>query len=240
MREALYPTPVKDDPCHADLLLELLLMHRNELCRLTADNGITKVEGTAQAGGGEEKTAQLNRLTGYLKVYFRRCWMLERFAKLDSKLVCDLLERWPSLKELQAAPPGEVKKFFRHRQVRHRELNERRMEGNSQANPAIRDQAVNEAKPTVSKLSHNCCARCVQGIAVLDRKIAEVGLSRFFHFRSRCHAALFPILGYSIWLAPALGSREGLLFAGPSFARWARSGNPAGLSKLAVSRSVYR
>ena len=54
--------------------------------------------------------------------------MLEWFAKLDSKLVCDLLERWPSLEELQAVPPGEVKKFFRHRRGRHGELTEAEIE----------------------------------------------------------------------------------------------------------------
>jgi hypothetical protein len=26
---------------------------------------------------------------------------------LDSKLVCDLLERWPSLEELQSVPPAK-------------------------------------------------------------------------------------------------------------------------------------
>jgi hypothetical protein len=64
----------------------------------------------------EEKTAQLNRLSGYLKVYFPQ--MLEWFAKLDTKLVCDFLEQWPSLEELQTVPAGEVKKFFRHRRGR--------------------------------------------------------------------------------------------------------------------------
>jgi hypothetical protein len=60
----------------------------------------------------EEKTAQLNRLTGYLKVYFPQ--MLGWFAKLDSKLVCDFLERWPSLEELQKVPSAELKKFQNH------------------------------------------------------------------------------------------------------------------------------
>jgi hypothetical protein len=51
----------------------------------------------------EEKTAQLNRLTAYLKVYFPQ--ILEWFAMPDTKLACEFLERWPSPEELQAAAP---------------------------------------------------------------------------------------------------------------------------------------
>ena len=75
--------------------------------------------------------------------------ILEWFAKLDSKLVCDFLERWPSLEELQKVPSAELKKFFLHRRGRHGELTEWRMQGIGQATPAIRDRAVIEAKQTV-------------------------------------------------------------------------------------------
>ena len=107
MREALYPSGAKDDPRDADLLLDLLLQHRDKLRRLTPDNEATRrVQNLVEERRKlvEEKTAQLNRLIGYLKVYFPQ--MLGWFAKLDTKLVCDLLERWPSLEELQAVPPG--------------------------------------------------------------------------------------------------------------------------------------
>lgn len=112
--------------------------------------------------------------------------MPEWFAKLGSKVVCDLLERWPSLKELQAVPPGKVKKFFRHRQGRQGELTERRMEGNSQAKPAIGDQAVVEAKRTVVQLIAQLLRTRREGIAVLDRKIAEAAEAYpdFFIFQS--------------------------------------------------------
>jgi hypothetical protein len=119
----------------------------------------------------EEKTAQLNRLTGYLKVYFPQ--MLEWLAKLDSKLVCDFLEQWPSLEELQTVPAGEVKKFFRHRRGRHGELTEWRMQGMSQAMPAIRDRAVIEAKRTMVQVIAQLLRTLLEGIATLDRKIVQ-------------------------------------------------------------------
>jgi transposase len=191
MREALYPSGAKDDPRDAELLLELLVLHRDKLRRLTPDNEATRrIQNLVEERRKlvEEKTAQLNRLTGYLKMYFPQ--MLEWFAKLDSKLdsklVCDLLERWPSLEELQAVAPGEVKKFFRHRRGRHGELTEWRMQGIGQAMPAIRDRAVIEAKRAVVQVIAQLLRTLLEGIATLDRKIAEAAEAHpdFFIFQS--------------------------------------------------------
>jgi len=207
MREALYPSGAKDDPRDADLLLELLVLHRDKLRRLTPDNEATRrVQNLVEERRKlvEEKTAQLNRLTGYLKVYFPQ--MLEWFAKLDSNLVCDFLERWPSLEELQIVSPGEVKKFFRHRRGRHGELTEWRMQGIGQAMPAIRDRAVIEAKGTVVQVIAQLLRTLLEGIARLDRKIAEVAEAHpdFFIFQSLpgAGAALAPRL------LAALGSQR--------------------------------
>src|ERR1700687_3068059 len=72
MRQALYPSGAKDDPRDADLLLDLLLQHRDKLRGWRQDNEATRrvqnlVEERCKLV--EEKTAQLNRLIGYLKVY---------------------------------------------------------------------------------------------------------------------------------------------------------------------------
>jgi hypothetical protein len=184
MREALYPSGAKDDPRDADLLLELLVLHRDKLRRLTPDNEATRrVQNLVEERRKlvEEKTAQLNRLTGYLKLYFPQ--MLEWFAKLDSNLVCDLLERWPSLEELQGVRAGEVKKFFRHRRGRHGELTEWRMQGISQATPAIRDRAVIEAKQTVVQVIAQLLRTLLEGIDAgpQDRR-GSGSASGFFHF----------------------------------------------------------
>jgi transposase len=207
MREALYPSGAKDDPRDADLLLELLVLHRDKLRRWTPDNEATRrVQNLVEERRKlvDEKTAQLNRLTGYLKVYFPQ--MLEWFAKLDSKLVCDFLERWPSLEELQKVPSAELKRFFRHRRGRHGELTEWRMQGIGQAMPAIRDGAVLEAKRTVVQVLAQLLRTLLEGIATLDRKIAEAAEAHpdFFIFQSLpgAGAALAPRL------LAALGSQR--------------------------------
>ena len=207
MRKALYPSGAKDDPQDADLLLELLVQHRDKLRCLRPDNeGTRRVQNLVEERRKlvEEKTAQLNRLTGYLKIYFPQ--MLEWFAKLDTKLVCELLERWPSLEELKKVPPAELRRFFRQRRGRHHELTEERLQGIAEAMPALQDRAVIEAKRAVVQVIAQLLCSLLEGIANLDRKIEESASSHpdFFIFDSLpgAGAALAPRL------LAALGSQR--------------------------------
>jgi transposase len=207
MREALYPSGAKDDPRDADLLLDLLMRHRDKLRCLRPDNEVTRrVQNLVEERRKlvEEKKAQLNRLMANLKVYFPQ--MLEWFAKLDTKLSCELLQRWPSLEELQSAGPAELRKFFRQHRGRHSQLTEWRMQGIDQAMPAIRDRAVIEAKRTVVQVIAQLLRTLLEGIATLDSKIEEAAGAHpdYFIFQSLpgAGAALAPRL------LAALGSQR--------------------------------
>jgi transposase len=187
MREALYPSGAKDDPRDADLLLDLLLQHRNKLRRLSPDTEATRrVQNLVEERRKlvDEKTAQTNRLTSHLKIYFPQ--ILDWFEQLDSKLVCTLLERWPTLEELQRVPPARLRTFFRKHHCRDQELVERRIIAIRQAIPAIRDGAVIEAKSTVVKVIVQVIRSLVEGIADLDEKIEEAAAAHpdFFIFDS--------------------------------------------------------
>jgi len=187
MREALYPSGSKDDPRDADLLLELLLQHRDKLRRLSPDSEATRrVQNLVDERRNlvDEKTAQINRLTHPRKIYFPQ--MLEWFEQLDTELVCALLERWPTLEELQKVPPERLRTFFHKQRCRYPELIERRLVGIRQAIPAIRDRAVIEAKSAVVKVSAQVIRSLVRGIADLDSKIEEAAAAHpdFFIFES--------------------------------------------------------
>jgi transposase len=187
MREALYPSGAKDDPRDADLLLDLLLQHRQKLRRLIPDNEVTRrVQNLVEERRKlvEERKAQTNRLTSYLKIYFPQ--MLDWFEKLDTELVCALLERWPTLEELQQVPSGELRRFFRQHYCRHQELIERRIQGIAQAMPAIQDRAVIEAKRAMVQVIAHMIRILVQGIADLDGKNEEAAAAHpdFFIFES--------------------------------------------------------
>src|SRR6201998_514026 len=88
MRKALYPSGSKDDPRDADLLLDLLLQHRDKLRRLSPDTEATRrVQNLVEERRKlvDEKTAQANRLTSDLKIYFPQ--VLDWFERLDTELV---------------------------------------------------------------------------------------------------------------------------------------------------------
>ena len=187
MRKALYPSGSKDDPRDADLLLDLLLQHRDKLRRLSPDTEATRrIQNLVEERRKlvDEKTAQTNRLTGDLKIYFPQ--MLDWFERLDTEQVCALLERWPTLEELQRVPPRELRTFFRKHHCRDQELIEHRILAIRQALPAIQDRAVIEAKGMVVKVIVQVIAHLVQGIADLDKKIEEAAEAHpdFFIFDS--------------------------------------------------------
>ena len=199
MRDALYPSGAKDDPRDAELLLDLLMKHRDKLRRLAPDSEATRrVQNLVEERRNlvDEKTAQTNRLTNHLKIYFPQ--MLGWFDRLDTELVCALLERWPTLEELQKVPPARLRTFFRKHRCRDQELIERRMVGIQQAIPATRDRAVIEAKSAVVKVSAQLIRSLARGIADLDRKIEEAAAAHpdFFIFESLpgAGAALAPRL----------------------------------------------
>jgi transposase len=186
LREALYPSGAKDDPRDADLLVDLLRQHRDKLRRLSPDDEATRrVQNLVEERRKlvAEKTAQGNRLASYLKIYFPQ--MVEWFEKLDMPLVCDLLERWPTLEELQKVSTEELRTFFRQHHC-HRELMEHRILAMGRATPAIADRPVIEAKSAVVKVIVQLIRSLLQGIAELDGKIAEAAAVHqdFFIFAS--------------------------------------------------------
>jgi len=124
--------------------------------------------------------------------------MVEWFEKLDMPLVCDLLERWPRLEELQKVSGEELRMFFRQHYC-HRKLMERRILAIGRAIPAIRDRAVNRGQECGGESDRaidprlaprHCRARRE------DRRSGR-GASGFFHFRlvagSGCGVGAAPV-----------------------------------------------
>jgi len=187
MRKALYPSGSKDDPRDADVLLDLLLQHRDKLRRLSPDTDATRrVQNLVEERRKlvDEKTEQSNRLTSHLKIYFPQ--MLDWFVHLDTELVCALLERWPTLEELQKVPPAKLRAFFSKHHCRDQELIEWRILAIRQSIPAIGDRAVIEAKSTVVKVIVQLIRTLRKGLADLDEKIEEAAAAHpdFFIFES--------------------------------------------------------
>jgi len=187
MREALYPSGVKDDPRDADLLLDLLLQPGDKLPRLSPDTEATRrVQNLVEERRKlvDEKTTQTNRLRSQLKIYFPQ--FLDWFEHLDSELVGALLERWPTLEELQKVPPAKLRTFFRQHHCRDEALIEGRILAIRQSIPAIRDRAVIEAKSMVVNVIVQLIRSLREGIADLEERIEEAAAAHpdFFIFES--------------------------------------------------------
>jgi transposase len=173
-RAALFPSGAKDDPLDAELLLELLVHHRSRLRRLHPDTEQTRlvqhlVEGRRRLVN--EKTRQSNRLTAKLKLYFPQ--VLNWFEEVDSPLVGALLQRWPTLEDLQRSRPATVRSFLTAHNCRGSERIEQRLEQIRQAVPAIRDAAVIRASVTTTKILVDMMTTLRAGIATFDQQIEQ-------------------------------------------------------------------
>ena len=103
-RKGFRPSGAKSDPSDADLLVDLLVHHREKLRRLNPDSEQTRtlqflVEGRRKFVN--DKTRYSNRLTAYLKIYFPQA--LDWFFEVTSQIAGDFLERWPTLRHAQKA-----------------------------------------------------------------------------------------------------------------------------------------
>ena len=118
-RQALPPSGGKSDPADGELLLDLLVHHRERLRPLEQDDEATRrllllVE--QRRHWVEEKKRHGNRLSARLKVYFPQ--ILNWFDDIAAAPVLDLLARWPRLELLQKAQRKTLEMFLRqHRRT---------------------------------------------------------------------------------------------------------------------------
>jgi len=174
-RETFAPSGAKSDPSDTDSLLDLLLRHRERLRPLQPDTAETRllhflVEERRQTV--DERTRESLRLTDCLKLYFPQ--VLQWFDDVARPLVGDLLERWPTLEELQRAHPGTLRRCLQEHNCRSQEKNSERIAAMQQAVAATQDQAVREACLLITRSLVAMLATLRAQIAMFDRRIAEL------------------------------------------------------------------
>ncbi|HKT50166.1 MAG TPA: IS110 family transposase [Candidatus Angelobacter sp.] len=173
-RKTFYPSGAKDDGRDAELLLDLVLQHRRRLRCWAPDTEQTRrVQNLVEERRKlvNEKTAILNSLTARLKLYFPQ--MLKWFDPLGTSLVCDLLERWPTLEQLQKVPISRLRQFFHRHHCRQAKLIATRIEEISTARPALKDRAIVEVQASVVPVLVQLLHTLRSGIEKLDRQMAE-------------------------------------------------------------------
>ena len=173
-RQAFYPSGSKSDPADTGLLLELVVHHRDRLRRLapdTPETGLLRMLVEQRRRVVDEKTRWNNRLKAALKMYFPQ--VLD-WVDIDTIIGCDLLERWPTLQQLQHAHPGTLRKFFREHKCRSESLITERIAAIYQATPAVKDAALLEGEAAIAATCVAQIRTLLASIAKLDHQIQPV------------------------------------------------------------------
>jgi transposase len=142
-RKAFYPSGAKDDPIDADLLLEILMKHRQHLRVWVPDDVLTRSIQLLTEDRRhlvDERTALTNQLTAALKTYFPQA--LEWFGDLHTVRACAFLQRWPSLQVLQRATTSSIRKLYKAQGYRGQDKLEQLIANIQQAQPLTQDGAV--------------------------------------------------------------------------------------------------
>lgn len=174
-RQAFVPSGSKDDPGDADLLLELLVKHRDRLRVWLPDDPQTRrlqllVEGRRTLV--DQRTAFTNQLMALLKGYFPQA--LDWAGDLERPLACDFLERWPRLEALQATKPSAIRKFYRDRGCRNADKIAQRVSAMRQARPLTSDPAVVLSSILMVHALTPQIRSLTASIAQFDKHIAEL------------------------------------------------------------------
>jgi transposase len=140
-REAFTPSRAKDDPTDAALQLELLLTHRDKLQPLQPQSPTMRALAQLvehRRRGVADQVRLTNRLTSTLKHYFPQA--LPWFPDKDTRIFCDFLHRWPTLKALQLARRSPRETFFRDHHVRSADVIIQRMQAIKAATPLTTEE----------------------------------------------------------------------------------------------------
>jgi transposase len=174
-RKAMFPSGSKDDPRDADLLLDLLTLHRRRLRALHPDTEQTRklqalVEKRRQLV--DERTAQTNRITDQLKLYFPQ--VLDWFDELHAPITVAFLRRWPTLPQLQQEDPVGLRNFFHQHGSRSQRRIDDRLRQIRQATPALQDPAVVEPAALMVRTLLSVVEALNEGIRALENNIEQV------------------------------------------------------------------
>ena len=207
-REAFSPSGAKDDPTDADLLLELVTLHRDKLRAWLPDDELTRtitllVEYRRQLVATQ--TSLSNRLTSLLKLYYPQA--LAWAGELTTVQACDFLQRWPTLAQVQRAAPAKLRQFYLAHGCRKADVIEQRLQEIKLAQPLTRDGAVISASVVMVQATTTQLRPLMEAIARMEKQIAEL-------FRQHADHELFSSFpGAGPVLAPrllaALGADRG-------------------------------
>jgi transposase len=143
-REALHPSRSKDDLVDADLLLEMLLKHRDHLRPWQPDTVQTRqlaLLNEQRRHFVDHRTCLTNQHLAHLKAIFPQAIELVG-EDLASPMATDFLKKWPTLQAVQKIHPTVLRNFYYGHNSRSKDLITRRLERVKSAVPLTTDPAL--------------------------------------------------------------------------------------------------
>jgi transposase len=199
-REALYPSRSKDDPLDADLLLDLLVKHRDHLRAWQPDTVPTRhlaLLNEQRRHFVDHRTRLTNELLSHLKAIFPQATALIG-EDLGTALATDFLKKWPTLQLVQKIKPATLRKFYYGHNSRSEDLIRQRLALIKDAVPLTNDPALLAAHSLAIGTLAGQLAPLRSFIVEHERQIKEI-------FAAHPDAAIFDSLpGAGPALAPRL------------------------------------
>ena len=174
LREVFSPNGAKDDMPDAELLLALLVQHRDKLRPWTPDATDTR---TLRALVQHRRavvalrTQLTNQLQAVLKAYFPQALQWAG-AELSTPMACHFLVRWPTLAALQRARAATVRQFYTGHHCRRPERIAERLAAIAEAVPLTRDPAIIEPNALYAQLLARQLLALGPELARLEQTIA--------------------------------------------------------------------
>jgi len=174
-REAFQPSRAKDDPTDAELALDLILRHPERFEPLQPQSiEIRKLAALVEQRRQlvNDRVRLTNRLRNTLKQYYPQT--LEWFDRINTKLFCNFIERWPTLKQVKRARATTLRTFFRAGNTRNPALLEARLASIKSSQHLTLDEAVITANKLHALMLVGMLKVILDGIKTYDQTIAEL------------------------------------------------------------------
>lgn len=175
-RSAFCVSGAKDDRSDAQLLEELVRLHRDKLRALEPDDELTrKLAGFTEARRQlvDERTRIVNQLHAKLKIYYPLAETILG-SQMNTPMAAEFLTRWPDTQALQQATAPALRQFcYKHNCRSEKKITER-LQTINQAKPLTTDKAIIEpARATVVALG-GMLKSLHQSIGQLEGKIQQL------------------------------------------------------------------
>ena len=175
-RAAFYTSGAKDDKPDADLLRELICVHRKHLRPWYPGDATSRslaLLAEARRKAVNDRTKYTNRLQAVLKTFFPQALELTG-TRLYDKVSLAFLERWERLEDIQRAQDKTIRKFYTSLGSRPIRLLEERLQLIRSATPLTKDEAIiKSAIITVRMLVHQLVS-LQESISEYDMALAEM------------------------------------------------------------------